>query len=427
MLNKILGTFGTRLLNLICGFITLLIGTHQLGAEQWGIGATVLLDVSLCLLIIELLAGPGLIYYTSRVSFRTIFKISAMWTLGVCAIIGLIFYALYSFAPSVYHYVVPKGYGLLTLAIVVIYSFHNFNMKVMLGKERVQMQNVLALIQFLVQFVTMILFVFAFDIHTAHAFVWSLLCGHLSGCLVGFFVIIPYLKDNKPESLWSAIKKMMNFGLMLQLSSIVTMLNRRLSYFIINKCLGMSSVGVYGSATQISEATKIVPLSFAMVQFSAIANLKNEEKAVEITLNFLKTAVFLTFCVMLVACLLPVDFYIWVLTEDFAEVRNIVIALSPGMVFVAADMIFSHYFSGTNRPKYNLYGALIVFAFTIVTVYPFIHYYGCIGAGITISVTTFAAVVYKWAIFKKLTGVKNRDFLIKKGDFAKVIEFFRNN
>ena len=80
MIKKIFGTFGTRLLNALVGFVTLWFGTNFLGKEAWGIGATVLVDVSLLLIAVELLSGSGLIYYTPRTPFKVLFKISYIWS-----------------------------------------------------------------------------------------------------------------------------------------------------------------------------------------------------------------------------------------------------------------------------------------------------------------------------------------------------------
>ena len=76
MLKNIFGTFGTRLLNALCNFITVWVGTHYLGAEAWGVGGIALLDVSLLLIGVELLAGSGLVYFTPRKPYRTLFQIS---------------------------------------------------------------------------------------------------------------------------------------------------------------------------------------------------------------------------------------------------------------------------------------------------------------------------------------------------------------
>ena len=99
MIKKIFGTFGTQALNAICNFVTLWFGTHYLGAEAWGIGGIVLLDVSILLIGVEFLAGSGLIYFTPRKSYRTLFKISYIWSVLIVAFYALIFY-LCSFISS---------------------------------------------------------------------------------------------------------------------------------------------------------------------------------------------------------------------------------------------------------------------------------------------------------------------------------------
>ena len=127
MIKKIFGTFGTRLLNALVGFVTLWFGTNFLGREAWGIGATVLVDVSLLLIAVELLSGSGLIYYTPRKSFVTLFKISYVWTFIMIVFFGMLFTFIHHFLPNIYDAFVPDGYGIHILLMVLLYSLHNFN------------------------------------------------------------------------------------------------------------------------------------------------------------------------------------------------------------------------------------------------------------------------------------------------------------
>ena len=82
--------------------------------------------------------------------------------------------------------------------------------------------------------------------------------------------------------------------------------------------------------------------------------MNDNEKAAYITITFLKLAVILTALCMFVICLIPKSVFAWIFTEEFVEIKDVLLSLSPGMVFMAADMIFSHYFSGVNKIKYNL-------------------------------------------------------------------------
>ena len=428
MIKKIFGTFGTRLLNALVGFVTLWFGTNFLGREAWGIGATVLVDVSLLLIAVELLSGSGLIYFTPRKPFGLIFKLSYIWIFSVTIIISLILYVLHNLSPNIYHAFIPEGYGVHIVLMVFLYSFHNFNMNVLLGKERVGLQNILFLIQFMTQITSMIINIFVLDIRNADAFIYSMMTGYFTASVVGVFCIMPYLFDKRQptsdyrQSAIGTIKEMLNFGSIAQLSNLVTMINRRISYIVIKNLFGDAEVGVYTSGTQVSEATKLIGHSIALVQFSSISNMNGKDKAAAITVQLLKIACVLTALCMLVICLIPRDIFVWVFTEEFAEIKDVLISLSPGMVFLTADMIFSHYFSGVNEIKHNLYGTLVGLGITAISIVIIIPLYGIVGAGISMSLTYLGTILYKWIIFKKTTKVRTKELLPTLNDFKTLVE-----
>lgn len=429
MIKKIFGTFGTRLLNAMVGFITLWFGTNFLGKEAWGIGATVLVDVSLFLILVELLSGSGLVYFTPRKSFSTICRLSHIWILLTTSFISLIFFLLYTFTPKIYYSFVPEGYGIHILIMIFLYSFHNFNMNVLLGKERVSAQNILFVIQFMTQMVSMIVNIFVFNIRNADAFVYSLITGYFVANIFGFIFLLKYHRESKvkiqneeSESLISTAKEMLNFGSMIQLSTLVTMINRRISYIVIKNIFGDGEVGIYTSGTQVSEATKLIGNSIALVQFSSISNMKDSKKAEKITITFLKLATILTAACMIAICLVPKSIYEWIFTPEFAEIKDVLISLSPGMLFMAANMVFSHYFSGINLPKHNLYGSLVGLTITIPSIFIFIPTYGIVGAGISVSLTYLATILYQWIVFKKLNNTKTKELIPTLNDFKILIK-----
>ena len=440
MIKKIFGTFGTRLLNALVGFVTLWLGTNFLGKEAWGIGATVLVDVSLLIIAVELLSGSGLIYFTPRKPFSVIFRLSHIWIFLVTGTLSLIFFALYSSFPNLYHSFIPEGYGVHIIVMIFLYSLHNFNMNVLLGKERVGTQNILFIIQFMTQMISMIINIFVFGIRNADAFIYSLITGYLTVNIFGFLCIFRYFREKDSEtdeasdmkSLIAAAKEMLNFGSVIQLSSLVTMINRRISYIVIKNVFGDAEVGVYTSGTQVSEATKLIGNSIALVQFSSISNMDDDKKAAALTVTFLKLACILTALCMIVICLIPKSIFAWIFTEEFVEIKDVLVSLSPGMVFLAADMVFSHYFSGINKPKYNLYGTLVGLAITIPSIAILIPMYGITGAGISVSLTYFGTILYQWIIFKKSTHTKTKELIPTLNDFRTLVksiklQFFKQN
>ena len=436
MIKKIFGTFGTRALNAICNFVTLWFGTHYLGAEAWGVGGIVLLDVSILLIGVEFLAGSGLIYFTPRKSYRTLFKISYIWSLLIVAFYALLFY-LCSFIPSGFaqHFTkffgenaefIPQGYHLLVLLLVFMYSLHNFNMATLLGKERVGTNNILFIIQFVTQMSSMLFYIFVLDIRDANAFVYSLLTGYTVGYLCGLTQIWPYLQEKGNDSMRETIREMFKFGTIIQLSTLVSMLNKRLSFLIIRGFWGDAKVGVYNAASQVAEAPKVIGMSIAMVQFSKISNLTDNELAAKITMQLLKAAMILTAICITIVCIIPTSVYSWLFTTNFAEMRVAMIALAPGIVFIAANMVFCHYFSGVNLPKHNLYGALVGLAVTIPSLYLLIPPLGMIGAGISASLTHLATITYQWIVFKKINKISAKELLVTKEDVKMLITEIKN-
>ena len=158
-----------------------------------------------------------------------------------------------------------------------------------------------------------------------------------------------------------------------------------------------------------------------MVQFSKISNLTDNDLAAKITIQLLKTATILTAICIFIICVIPTSVYSWLFTSNFAEMRVVMIALGPGVVFMAANMVFSHYFSGMNMPKHNLYGALVGLAVTIPSLYILIPPFGMIGAGISASLTNLAIIVYQWVIFKRINKISAKELLVTKADIRMLV------
>ena len=149
--------------------------------------------------------------------------------------------------------------------------------------------------------------------------------------------------------------------------------------------------------------------------------MDDKKKVADLTVTFLKLAVILTALCMIAICLIPKSIYAWIFTPEFAETKDVLVSLTPGMVFMAANMIFSHYFSGVNLPKHNLYGSLVGLLLTIPSIFILIPRYGIIGAGISVSITYLATIIYQWFVFKKETKVKTIQLLPTLNDFKTLI------
>ena len=416
MFKKILGTGVTRVLNLLIGFATMLMGTRILGPAEWGICFTVLTDVTFLLVGIELIVGGGLVFFTPRKPLNVLMKVSYAWIVMVMAFYVLAFWVLSHF-PDTFDHIVPRGYEGITLLLTFVYSFHNFNLNVLLGKEKVGTYNWVFLLQIFVQVCTMALMIFVFHIHDAHAFVYSLLCGYSTALLVGLTQVVPMRSKGEDVPLLATAKEMLKYGYIIVLTSLVSTLNRRLSIFLVRQHCTEDAVGVYGAGTQVGEGVKVFGVSVAMVQFSRLSNMSDKKETVNLTIKFLKITVVLTFLALLALACLPVGFFEWIFSEGFGQVKQIILLMSPGMLFFAAHSIFTHYFSGTGVPQYNLFASLVGLAVTVPCTFALIPTLGISGAAISFSATFLAIMLYQWFVFRRIAEVRVKDLLLTKADW----------
>lgn len=405
MFKKILGTGITRVLNLVIGFATMLMGTNELGATEWGHCFMILTDVTFLMIGIEFIVGGGLVYFTPRKPLSTLMKVSYGWIVTVMSIYAVVFGVLTFFFPETTSTFMPKGYVGYTLLLTFVYSFHNFNLNILLGKEKVDAYNWVFLLQIFVQVSTMALMIYVFDIHSAHAFVYSLLCGYSTALIVGLTQVLPMLNKSERLPLLDTAKEMLGYNSVIVLTSLVSILNRRMSMFLISKHCSDDDMGVYGTGTQVGEGVKVFGVSIAMVQFSRLSNLKDKDEAVRLTIKFLRISVALTFLALIAVNCLPTKFYEYIFSKDFSQVKQIILYMSPGMLFYSAHAIFTHYFSGTGRPKYNLFATLVGLAVTVPCTFVLVPHMGILGAAASFSATYMAIMLYQWFVFWRITKV----------------------
>ena len=416
MFKKILGTGATRVVNVLTQLATLIMGTRYLGAAEWGKAFIAQTDITFLLIGIELIAGSGLVYFTPRKKTATLMKISYGW-IALVMLVYLLLFNILHFFPNFYHTIVPEGYAWLVLLMTFVYSLHEFNLNHFLGKEKVATFNWLFLIQILTQVTMMSVFIFVLRLRTAKALLYSQLCGYSLATLIGWTLLFPSVKREDKEPWKSSLKEMLHYGAFMQLSTLVSTLNKRLSLYLLNTHCDERSIGVYASGTQVTEGVNIVGQSLGLVEFSALSNTENKQRASQLTLRFMKLSVLLTFTALLVICLLPSRFFEWLFSGEFNGIHTIILLISPGIVFFSAHTVLANYFSGTGKPKYNLYASLIGLSVTLISAFILIPLLGIRGAAITTTLTYSALFIYQWIVFHKQTGSRLLQLIPNKEDW----------
>lgn len=387
-----------------------------------GVIGLIILDITIIQLVIDLVAGSTLIFFASRTNLGSLLIPAYLWISVVIVFFTLSFFLLNTFLPaSTIEIIVPGGYAKHILFLALISGFMVTHYNLLLGKKRIKTYNILFTIQISVMLLVFLYQLFTLNNTDVEAYLYGLYSGYSSAAVIGFFAVV-YKADGLHLSGWQATtRKVLNYGMVTQLANILNIGNNRVSFYIIRYYLGLTTLGIYNAGIQLTEGLRVIGQSIAVVQFSTISNTNQPEYARVLTIRLMKLSVLLTCMALLVLIAIPEHVYSMLLTKNFSGVKPVVIALSPGVIALAINNIFSHYFSGMGNPKINLHAKITGLVFTLLLVFILIPAYGYIGAAITASVSYIATVIHQYIVFKKQTKTHFVEWIPVKNDFKELM------
>lgn len=417
MIKNILGTTGTRILNALINLVILILLTREIGSEGFGIIIIILLDITIIQLLVDLIAGSTLIYFSSRTDIIKLLIPSYLWIVIVISIATAVFAGLTKFFPELYALIIPVQFktDILFLSLLNALMLTHYNL--LLGKKRIGVYNVIFTIQILTLLITLVYRIFILNDPSVESWIISLYFAFGTAVLLSFIAVIKKMGEFELRGSYNIIKQVFNFGCITQLANILHIGNKRISIYFLKMFTGLPAVGVYGAGTQLTEGLRLIGQSISLVQFSEISNTNDKNFAVRITIKLMKFSVLLTIFAVIILLIIPTEVYGLIFGSDFTNLKYVIIALSPGVIALSSNTIFSHYFGGLGRPVISLWANGIGFIITITLAVLLIPPFGYIGAAATASTSYISSVVYQYIIFKKETGVKFRQWLPEKNDF----------
>lgn len=416
MLRKIIGTTGTRILNAFFTLVILYLIANYIGSKGMGVIGLIILDITILQLIIDLVAGSSLIYFASRTNLGKLILPAYIWIGIVVAMSYVLFKIAQIIFPKLIAIAVPEGYAIHILSLALLSGLMVTHYNLLLGKERINTYNILFTIQISMALLVFLFQLFILDNPTVDAYISGLYIGFGSAAIGGFVAVMYKIGKLELKGWRETTRKVLNYGIVTQMANILNIGNNRLSFYVIRYFLGTSTLGVYYAGTQLTEGLRVIGQSIAVVQFSTISNTNEKEYARVLTIRLMKLSVLLTAAALLVLIIIPEEIYTSLLTKDFTGVKPLIIALSPGVMALAINNIFSHYFSGIGNPKVNLYAKVTGLVFTLALLFTLIPPFGIIGAAITASVSYSATVFHQYIIFKKQTNTRFTEWIPVKKD-----------
>ena len=416
MLKKIVGTTGTRLLNAFINLIILLLITNKIGSEGLGVIALIMVDITIIQMVVDLVAGSALIYFSSRAGLGQLLLPAYIWI----GIVVVFFFCLsilaQSLFPVLYFTIIPSGYEIhiLTLALLNAIMITHYNL--LLGREEIKVYNIIFTFQILTLLGVFLYHIFFLRKQTPTSYVNALYLAYGLGATFAFYALIRKAGKLIVKGWRNVLRQVINYGVISFSANLLNIGNKRLSFYILRYFTGLSALGVYNAGIQLTEGLRIIGQSIALVQFSTISSTKDSGYARILTIKLMKFTVVLTLAAVIILIAIPEHVYSWLFSKDFTDIKPIIIALSPGVIALAVNNIFSHYFSGLGNPKINMWANLVGLVFTLILAFTLIPLFGYIGAAITASISYTSTVVYQYIVFKKTTATRLIEWIPGKKD-----------
>ena len=415
MFSRILSTTAARLIIALTSLGIVTVAARTLGAEGMGTIQLFVLGITFIQLISALVGGSVLVYMSARFPLVQLIVPAWIWTLLISA--------SGSWLLTTFN-VAPPEFALDLFFISLLQSLFAINQNIQIGKEKIMQYNLAAIAQSLMMLASLgLIFTLSVSpqvIDYIHALYFSFGIAFL----ISFAGIIKYFTPAKPFNR-EVIRETLRFGSYVQMAGIMQFFNYRLSYYIIEKFFDRATLGIFSIGVQISESVWIISKSIALVQYSRISNSKDDNYNVKITLDFIKFTSVFTILVIAFLLLLPQEFFVLVFRNDFRNVGQVIMSISPGILAVAISLMFSHYFSGSGKPWHNTISSGIGLIFTVALGFTLIPAMGIVGAGITSSLAYSASMLYQFIVFKKMSSTPLAHFIPGKEDAVKIKELWK--
>lgn len=417
MIKKIISTFTTNVIIAVLNLLIAIVVSQYLGAAGKGQQSILITTIAFILLICNIIGGASLVYLVPRYDNFKIIAPSYIWSAVVCVVVYFII-GFFQDIPDVYIFHIC----LLTL----ISSLTAVNSMVLLGHEKINAKNLIAVVQTLMLILSLLLMFLFFKQKDIESYIIALYISFTIAFVISCLYVVKYVNtgsDNR-NSFGSALKDMLHYGFLNQLSHITQLLSFRLSYYILLLYLGKDSVGIYSNAVSLVESVWLISKSIATVQYARIVNLESESYAQILTQKLLKTALVVSFLILLPMSLLPSVFYKTIFGDEFGSVNLLILVLAPGVFFYNFSLIIGHYFSGKGRYHVNTIASAIGLVVTVGFCWLLIPHLGVYGAAVAAVLSFVTTSGYVFYVFKRETKFSMASFFPNKSDIIEYKGYF---
>ena len=389
--DTVLTLFSRAAIVLITFAITIFI-LQFWGAEGKGFQAIFIANLGLIAIVTNVFTNSSISYFVRKVGASKLYAWACIWTF-ISSSIGAVacyYFDNHSFALFLFVTSLLTGY----------LAFHN---ALYIGMQKIKYYNLLTILQPLFVLIFMVL-LYKVKETTYFDYFYAYILSLIVVIIFTTFLTRKTVGKIKLELDFAVTKQSFRYGFQSELSNFFQYLTYRLSYYFIVYYLSETSLGVFAVGVSISEAIWNISRSVSMVQYSKVikeGNTPNARKGVVSASLFSFVFSLLGIGIIL---LLPKSVFAFVFTAECADVKQIILLLSPGILAIAFSSVYAHFFAAIGKMKILVLKSAIGALLTLTLLIFLLPLWKMNGACITTSIVHFvcsAILVICFFILKK--------------------------
>ncbi len=395
MNGKLVITFFSRTVVALLNFLIVLLTARYMGVSARGQIAIIMLGITFSQVVHQLIGG-GIIYFAKKTRLQNLIIPTYIWSIAAAGIITLLLLALQQ---------MPIEFALHIFILSIIQSLIATHLTLLLSFEKIKAQNVVMLVQSLLIALCLVINTVILENSLVIDYIKALYVAYgFCFILSGYFLIKVNVAHSNQYSLNTLlIKSILKYGVIIQSTNIVQLLNYRLSYLLLNSYGGSAALGVFSTAVSLGESAWLFSKSLTNIQYPKIIHDTNEQHKIDLTVNYAKAALIGTLALLLPLLLIPTSGYALLFGKDFTALKSTVLILAPGLAAIGFTTLFAHYFSGIMQNRINLFASSIGLIATLIIGYLLIPKYSLTGACITTALSHLFNGIFLIVVFSKTT------------------------
>ncbi len=414
MMGRLISLMLAKLASPAVSFLIIILIAKIWGKEDLGAYNTILAWLA----IFQFLAGFGVAEYISReigkdqsnsAKYLTHGLLFSLVSSIICVFLMVIGVIIFRYPEEIKFAVMIASLSIPFMACILVCQ------AVFTAYQKIKYITILSVLENL--FILIIGTIIIFKDYGLYALVWCIVLARFFGLILNFFVTHKYICKIKihiePGFLFNLLSPIIVFGL----TGLAFQIFMRVDVLMLSKMKDMIAVGLYSSASKLTEICLMLPLTFYVLNLPVIAKdyTLNSRNAVYLKIEGYSKGLFI-----LIFFLFGFLFYfaeallLLLYGQAFAEAVLVLRILMIGFLFHSAEMILgmSSQAAGYHTPA--MYIAIFRAISNVILNFIFIPKWGPLGAAMaTLTAIFLSFILFHFFVKKILHGIKWLNIILK--------------